>query len=523
MAQLISCPHCKQALNLPDGFAATQVRCPRCKEPFRLPGTTAVTAAPLRPTPTARAEALSPPLPSAAAQAPSWLDFRQWPTALRLLPAGLLAFILLAFMVRDRFVGGETDDDEPETAVVELPIDPNPLLNIRYHQPNFGLTTNKELKDGTDSKRLTFTPHGDTNNAVARIDGESFVFGKFSISVGGSGIKGAQDGRIDETQQPRLFYGRWINPPIPLGKASDGRERIGQSSSYRYDEQKIEVTQTVEIVPGEQAGSGQTHRHLDTCLVRYRLDNRDDKSHRLAFRFVLDTFIGGNDGVPFTIPGETGLCDTCKDFAPPDHVPDFLQALERPSLDNPGTIAHLTLRLGGVLEPPDRVTLGHWINQFRWRAGDEPHVDWQFPVEPLRDDSCVVLYWKEKELPAGGHRELGFAYGLGHVSSGEGGGKLGLTVGGSFRPGEEFTVTAYVHEPLPNQTVSLILPRGLTRTDGEATRNVPPLPDGAASRNSPVTWKVKAARPGRFSLRVKTNNGLQQTQVVTVTSNGIFD
>ncbi|MGH7227423.1 MAG: hypothetical protein ACRELF_29785, partial [Gemmataceae bacterium] len=290
-----------------------------------------------------------------------------------------------------------------------------------------------------------------------------------------------------------------MKPEDSLGKASDGRERIGQSSIYRYEEQQIEVTQTVEIVPGEQVAPGQTHRHLDTCLVRFRLENRDHKPHRLAFRFVLDTFIGGNDGVPFTLPGASGLCDTCQDFAPPDRIPDFIQALERPNLDNPGTIAHLTLHLGGQLEPPDRVSLGRWINQFLWPALVQPHVDWQFPVKPMREDSCVVLYWKEKELPAGEHRELGFAYGLGHVSSGEGGGKLGLTVGGSFRPGEEFTVTAYVHEPLPRQTVSLELPRGLTRVDGEATRNVPSLPDGAASRNSPVTWKVKAARAGRFN------------------------
>jgi hypothetical protein len=96
-------------------------------------------------------------------------------------------------------------------------------------------------------------------------------------------------------------------------------------------------------------------------------------------------------------------------------------------------------------------------------------------------------------------------------------------VGGSFRPGEEFTVTAYIKEPLPNQTVSLELPRGLVHVDGEAMQSVPPVPVGATSRNSPVTWMVKAARPGRYTLRVRTNNGLTQTQVVTVTSKGIFD
>lgn len=438
----------------------------------------------------------------------------------------------MMFVVRDRFVGGEATDEEPDTVVVELPIDPDPLLAVKFQQPSvsatgtlrFGLTMRKEKDDMGNPKRLTFAADGDTNTALVRIDGETFLFGKFIFGRGAGGRKGENGGfTADPSRELPIQRGKWIEAAKPLGTDGKGRQRIGMQSLYVYQAQQIEVTQTVEIVPGEQVAPGQTHRLLDTCLVRYRLENRDKKPHRLAFRFVLDTFIGGNDGVPFTIPGESGLCDSCKDFAPPDRVPDFIQALERPNLADPGTIAHLTLRLGGRLDSPDRVTLSHWINQLQGRAFELPHVDWQFPVEPMNNDSCVVLYWMEKELPTGDHRELGFAYGLGHVSSGEGGGKLGLTVGGSFRPGEDFTVTAYVHEPLPNQTVSLELPRGLTRVEGEATQSVPSPPPGATSRNIPITWKVKAARPGRFTLRVKSNNGLTQTQVVTVTSNGIFD
>ena len=41
-------------------------------------------------------------------------------------------------------------------------------------------------------------------------------------------------------------------------------------------------------------------------------------------------------------------------------------------------------------------------------------------------------------------REMGFAYGLGNVASTDPGGTLGITLGGSFEPGEAFTVTAYV-------------------------------------------------------------------------------
>jgi len=486
--------------------------------------------------PAAVRSAAPAPIPAARPSAPTPLDFRQWHPALRLLPAGLLGFVLLIFMVHDRFVSGETEEEDPETPLVELPIDPNPLLDVKFQHGGdeqsgpmrFGLTMLKEKDDKGKPKRLTFSDRGDTNNALTQIDGESFLFGKFIVRTGVSTRKGDQGGVPDLSRELPILRGSWREGRKPLGQDRTGRERIGQSSVYSYQPQHIEVTQTVEIAPGEQVAPGQTKRHLDTCLVRYRIENQDDKPHRVGFRFVLDTFIGGNDGVPFTIPGASGLCDTSRDFPTSSSVPDFIQALERPSLENPGTVAHLTLRLGGRLDPPDRVTLGRWINQLQWKPGEEPHVDWLFPVLPMRDnvgqgDSGVVLYWDAKELPPKGHREMGFAYGLGHVSSGEGGGKLGLTVGGSFLPGEEFTVTAYVNEPLPRQTVSLELPRGLTRVDGEATRNVPPLPADAVSRNSPVTWKVKAARRGRYTLRVKASNGVTQTQAVTITSNGIFD
>ncbi len=437
-------------------------------------------------------------------------------------------------MVRDRFVSGEQEQDEPDTPVVELPIDPDPLLAYKFQGGQtggtlrFGLTMLKEKDDKDKPKRLTFQDDGNTNTALTQIDGETYLFGKFVFGSGGSGQKGDESGfTADPSKELPILRGSWRDAHKQLGQDRTGRERIGQSSVYFYGQQKVEMTQTVEIVPGEQVAPGQTKRRLDTCLVRYRIENQDERPHRVAFRFVLDTFIGGNDGVPFTIPGASDLCDTSRDFRTPSSVPDFIQALERPSLENPGTVAHLTFRLGGRLDPPDRVTLGRWINQLQWAANEQPNIDWQFPVRPMNEvlpaDSCVVLYWNARELPPSGHRELGFAYGLGSVSSSEGGGKLGLTVGGSFRPGEAFTVTAYVNDPLPRQTVTLEVPRGLTRADGEATQTVPALPPDAASRNSPVTWKVKAARPGRYTLRVKSSNGATQTQAVTITSNGIFD
>ena len=62
--------------------------------------------------------------------------------------------------------------------------------------------------------------------------------------------------------------------------------------------------------------------------------------------------------MPFTIPGEAGLCDTTRTSR--DDHPGIHPGAEREDLANPGTVAHLKLKLGGNREPPSRVTLGAW-------------------------------------------------------------------------------------------------------------------------------------------------------------------
>src|SRR5206468_5155225 len=142
----------------------------------------------------------------------------------------------------------------------------------------------------------------------------------------------------------------------PLGKDSSGRQRTGRESVWVYDQEQVKITQTVELAEGELSGK------LDTCLVRYRVENQDSRGHRVGLRFLLDTFIGANDGVPFLIPGQRELCNTKLEFPAGATIPDFIQALEKEDLTNPGTVAQLQLKVGGGLEPPTRVTLGAYPN-----------------------------------------------------------------------------------------------------------------------------------------------------------------
>jgi hypothetical protein len=297
------------------------------------------------------------------------------------------------------------------------------------------------------------------------------------------------------------------------------------------------VAQTVEIIPGEQS------HVLDTCLISYKLENKDDQPHTVGIRFLLDTFIGAEDGVPFTIPGHRDLCDTMLRFNSPSEVPDYIEALENADLKNPGTVARLQFRLGGSYESPTHVLLCGWpdrgLKQFGFGEADEELTFWQVPFVSMRflhdsgrkrkdgsvppRDSCVVVYWDPKPLRPGETREVGFTYGLGNVANTESGGKLLLSLGGRLVRDGDLTLTALVSNPERGEKVTLELPAGLRLAEGALEQDVPPPPAGAARQTSPVTWKIRAGAEGSYTLTVRNNKGASQTLKITIRSKGVFD
>jgi hypothetical protein len=430
-----------------------------------------------------------------------------WPA---LLPALLLVVLLLLAVARDVMAPSQ---GKPPSPVVEL--DPTPRLQIRYNeakqndlldqvyftdpQPTmrFGLVTlqnNQEVGAGANVRRLTFDPWGRTNNTCLRFDG------KDERLFGGKG-------------------GRWEQLHADRWKDDQGQEHEGAESVWVYDAPKIAVTQHVELLRGEQS------LLLDTCRVSYLIDNRDKKDHKVGVRFLLDTFIGGNDGVPFTIPGATDLCDTWLDLpaqAKDRKVPDFLQALEKPDLAHPGTIAHVRLKLENM-EPPERVTLGAWpADGLRVidKKANGPLTLWDVPVPSMKTlkpaDSAVVIYWKDDALKPGARREVGFEYGLWNLHSQ--GSRLAATVDGVFQPERELTVVAYMNlagEENADETATLELPDGFALIEGDKTQPVPKRTN-AQSGNRPVTWRVRAGSTGDHVLKVTTSSGPAQDLPVRI-------
>jgi hypothetical protein len=485
------------------------------------------------------------------------------PAWAHLAPVWALLLALFAVLVLDVFRPRAEEPPPVPIPIADDSIDPDPLIAVRFHDSpenvqlsftgnikptgapdpadlieavweptmRFGLVMLREKDDDPRrpgaSKRLTYQENGSTNNTVVLIDGGAPPGrpGEKGWLWGDAPFRRVKDGKPEGSDQ----HGHWKSDgerDVLLPK--DPKKGEGHKSVWVYDREKVTVTQFVEVVPGEQS------RKLDTCLVRYVIENNDNRDHRVGLRFMLDTFIGANDGVPFTIPGEKELCDTTKVFKTSAEVPDFIQALERDNLADPGTIAQVQLRLGGRIDAPDRVTLGSWPNTDLARP---PHNDrrcqqektlWDVPVNPIKTlnpaDSCVTMYWDDKVLKPGEKREVGFAYGLGNVASDKGAeGRLGLSVGGRFVPGGEFTLTALVANPQRGEALTLDLPAGFKLIEGETTQKVPPVPASATRRTSPVTWKIKAGAEGSYSLKVTSSAGAAQSQPVRIRGSSIFD
>ncbi len=419
---------------------------------------------------------------------------------IRLLPVGVAVLALLTALglaTLFRAQGG--------TRLPDVDYD-HPSFQLRFHEEasasdrvpaasmRFGLGVPDPKDPSRFKSRLIYDDKGRTCNVCVRIDKKrDFLLG--------------------------VEQGAW-KPPIrqPLDKDVNGKEPIGAKSVWVCSAPKIVITQHVEIVPEGLSADG-TKRLLDTCLVRYEITNEDTAAHQVGLRFLLDTFVGEDDGMPFAITGQSELCNTLKAFDKPEDVTDFLAALERPDLKNHGTVALLQMRHDDTMEPPDRVTLGAWPgDKVRAKAklplkiaqlAQEQNTRWEVPLAPMSidGDSAVTMYWLDRELRPQQKRTVGFAYGLGSLSVDKGKGQFGVIAGGEMITGKEFSLSAYVKNPLVETTATLTLPRGVTLVAGSDREPVPSVAEGSGSPFSLVTWRIKALHGGVYRVRVSLSSG----------------
>jgi hypothetical protein len=435
-----------------------------------------------------------------------------------LLPAGLLVLALLIILVFDLINPSKAENPNGPVPIGPGPVvkpsgasgygddvnlDPLILPEFLHDKMRFGIVLPKERDPRVPGKfkRLTFEENGTTNNTVVRLDGIEHFFG----------------------QAP----GKWIKKDktdLPLADVLKAKGRYRWSGTWDYPE-NVQVTQTVEIVPNQQT------RRLDTCLIRYTALNHSNLPRRIGIRAIIDTFIGSNDGVPFRIPGQQDFVTSLK-IIPQKEIPDHIEAWENMDLKNPGTIAHLGLKLdmpGVNLDPLTRVVICRLPENSETRDWEWDFAPFDLPRE--RPDSCVILYWggvgkNDQDLPLQPHekREMAYTYGLNAIGSYSENiavagtqTQLGLSVSGSFRPGGNFILTATVANAAGGQQVKLALPSGVNLVEGQLEQTIE-----KAGAQAQKTWTLRADAVGTYPLTV-TSGGAKAVYNVKISNKSIFD
>jgi hypothetical protein len=410
------------------------------------------------------------------------------PLGMHLVPAVLLGLAVagvVAFDLTDR----GSPDEGPEGAGqgvmnwnydLDKLRDRDPRIMAQFtSESRFGLVRldAQDPKNKDKWKRLTYDEHGGTNNTRVKIADSDYKFG-FVTQYN----KWSRDGRL-------------VRVPAP---------RTGWLSTMDFRGEKVRVTQHVEIVPGETG-------LLDTCLVHYEIHNYGTVPQKVGLRVMLDTFIGDNDGVPFTIPGRKEFV-TRKEDLQGDKIPDYIEVVERPDDEkDPGTTARLQLR---GLQLPDGIELEEpqmlRISQF---PGSE--IGWDWEPRDMGGDSAVAIYWPYEMLKPQETRHVAFTYGLGKLDIAD---QLALSAPVSVMPNREFVVTAYVYNAEAGQKVTIDLPEGMVLSRGESAEKV--VEEGG--KRTQVFWRVRATREQTFRIEATSGKSRARPREVRVSAKSIF-
>jgi len=270
-----------------------------------------------------------------------------------------------------------------------------------------------------------------------------------------------------------------------------------------WDYRHVRVTQQVSIVVGSSTNL------FDTMRIEYTLENQDSVSHDVGLRIMLDTLIGDNDGVPFSVPGRPGITNRAVDLRGRD-VPNFFQVLEKPDLANPGVIVNLTMSGGGAT-PPERVVITAWPGS----GGD-----WEFLGSlgaSWGPDSAVGLYYPTQSMRPGERRQIVAFYGLGAISSVVNKNpNLGLSISSTrIDQGSSFYVMATINNPQNGQRIRLQLPPELVLAEGDLSQAIAPE---ASANFTTRSWLVRAITPtsgAEISIVLEPQN-LNERQTVTI-------
>jgi hypothetical protein len=310
------------------------------------------------------------------------------------------------------------------------------------------------------------------------------------------------DGRI--LPQIQIQGGRFEKNNVALPGTPGGKARQGFMSVYVIED--LRITFVAELV-ATKASERDRKREMGTVLLRYTIENIGKQAHKVGLKGFMDMYVVNNDGALFAAPTMPGkILDGIE--LKGKTLPDYIQCLERPDLKNPGYVAHLTLNLGSSIEKANRVVLSS--------LGAANFNGWEMAAQPANGDSALGIFFDPKEIKPGGKRDIGYAYGKGIAIAPESEGNVEMRLTGSFEPGQTFTVTALVNDPLQGQALTLELPKGMTLLEGREIQPVPqPMIDPPQSF---VQWKCRVLEMGKHSVKLRSSTGVTQTKLVTISA-----
>jgi hypothetical protein len=262
----------------------------------------------------------------------------------------------------------------------------------------------------------------------------------------------------------------------------------------------------MELHPSKAKKAG-TKRLLNNVLITYLVENKGNQNATFGLRTYMDTYVIDNDGCQFAAPVTHPKRILDGMVLEGKTLPPYVQILQRPNLDNPGYVAHLTLNLGSKIEKANKVVLT------RHGAG---FGGWDMPAMASMGDSGMGIFWAIKDIKPGTKRELGYVYGEGIAVAPESEGRFVVGLGGSFEPGKVFTISATVADPALGQTLTLELPAGMERLEGKEVQPIAPLTDD--QEYGTVLWKCRVMRPGDHTIRLRSSTGVTQSKIVSVTA-----
>lgn len=383
----------------------------------------------------------------------------------------------------------QTITSTPTTSLVEIS---NEFIKIRCNSEDFDRgrfsvdTTLGDPQSTDDDNQILIYGHPKpwTSYTTVRIDGENFVFGAQTRKRAGKGAR----------------FGTEILPPTK--KDNEIIETIYSYKDFINVKQQLTFTRSPST------------KMKDTALIKYIINNLDDKPHNVGLRIVIDTMIGTNDAAPFRLLDRAIITET---QIVGDEIPDFYQAFD--SLIDPKVIAQGNLRGGGIT-PPEKIIFSNW--------GTLADNLWEFPYEEGRNfmrageeeyDTAVALYWYEKILNPNEELIISTSYGLGGITTAAGKLSIGITAPAEISPSKKrgFLIVAYIENTggfdAKDVKLQLILPNGINLFDESPIREFVEIKAGDSIQTA---WKAYATgkKQGTVPLILKvSSSNVEENQV----------